>query len=95
MNRTMIAGLCGLVLAACGTTRPGAPIARPPAAEVSAGARTAAPAPAPAKSPEMDPANVERRFGVAEARERKQEAKRKQQDQQKRVDVVEPERRTP
>jgi hypothetical protein len=42
----------------------------------------------------MDPANVERRFGTAEARERKQEAKRKQQDQQKRVDVDPPEKKT-
>jgi hypothetical protein len=42
----------------------------------------------------MDPANVERRFGTAEARERKQESKRKQQDQQKRVDVDPPEKKT-
>jgi hypothetical protein len=93
MTRPIVFALTGLLLCACGTTRPGRPVARPETTQPSNSTR--AQAPAPAKSPEMDPANVERRFGTAEARERKQEAKRKQQDQQKRVDVDPPERKSP
>jgi hypothetical protein len=93
MTRSIVLALSGVILIGCGTTRPGAPVARPETTQAKGGTRTSAPA--PARSPEMDPANVEARFGVAEARERKQEAKRKQQDKQKRVDVDPPERRTP
>jgi hypothetical protein len=92
MTRFIALGLCGWLLTACGTTGPGRPIARPETTQARDSTR--AQAPAPAKSPEMDPANVERRFGTAEARERKQESKRKQQDQQKRVDVDPPEKKT-
>jgi hypothetical protein len=93
MTRLSMTVLCGLLLAACGTTRPGAPIARPESAVARNPARPTAPA--PANAPEMDPANTERRFGVAEARERKQEAKRKQQDEQKRIEVGPGEGKTP
>ena len=91
MIRPIVAfGLCGLLITACGTTRTAARRETTPASS-----NVRAQAPAPALSPERDPANVERRFGTAEARARKQEAKRKQQDQQKQVEVAPPERKTP
>jgi hypothetical protein len=93
MNRVMALGLCGWLLAACGTTGAGRPPARPQAARTVDNTR--AQAPAPAKSPEMNPANVEHRFGTAEDRARKQEAKRKKQDEQKRIDVNPPASTTP
>lgn len=70
--------------AACGSFRPGAPIARPEPARAGA---QAARAPAPAKAPEMDPANVEQRFGVAEARQREQTARQRREREGKRIEV--------
>src|SRR5688572_4092567 len=80
-------GLLAGGIFACGTTGPGAPLSR------QERGRTSAPlvqAPAPANAPEMDGANRERRFGLAEARRREAEARLREREQRKRVDVTPP-----
>jgi hypothetical protein len=57
---------------------------RPTRSAVETAART----PAPALAPELDPDNVEARFGFAEARARREERARKRQAEQQRVDLV-------
>jgi hypothetical protein len=72
------------LLAGCGAgLKESRPSGRRP--EASVAGRT----PLPAVAPELDPENVERRFGFAEARARREESARLAKERRERADLVE------